>query len=306
MGFHHEVVWTEQETYLTLGNEVHVVQSFPLEYDDPGVRGDVEITDDLLLEVSASGERMTSVRFTDILDPNRLAFDSLGESSRYGTPRDWAHANAIIPTDDGEDVIISTRHQDAVFKVARDGRQLRWVLANHDNWSAQFRQYLLEPIGDDFRWPYHQHAPELTSEGTLMLFDNGVHRASPWDGTQPLTEAQARSRAVEYRIDEDAMTIEQIWQYEPQPRLFSLVLGDADVMPTTNNVLIVFGSLKEVGEIGEVDADQVTSVPERQARLVEVARGNANEVVSELAVRAPELARGWLVYRADRIPNLHR
>lgn len=294
MGYHHEVVWTDRDTFLTLGNEVHSMPAFPVDYDDLSRTADVEITDDLLLELSARGDELTRVRFVDILDPSRLAFDSLEDSARYGTPRDWAHANAIIPTDDGENVVISTRHQDAVFKVSRDGRELRWILANHSNWSTAFQPYLLRAVGDDFRWPYHQHAPQVTGEGNLMLFDNGVHRASPGDEIAPLDRAAARSRAVEYQIDESAMTVEQVWEFEPNPAVFSLVLGDADVLPTTNNVLMVYGS---------VDAES-EGVPERRARLIEVARTAATGVVSDLVLRSPEPARGWVVYRAERIPNL--
>src|SRR5690606_25537495 len=117
----------------------------------------------------------------------RIAYDSLNDHVELGTPNDWAHANAIIEVDDGENVIVSCRHQDAVFKMRRDGSELLWILSNHQNWSEPFRKYLLDPIGQDMRWPYHQHAPQVTPGGTLLLFDNTNHQASPSDG-KPLVD----------------------------------------------------------------------------------------------------------------------
>src|SRR5690606_33349882 len=126
-------------------------------------------------------------------------------------------------------LIVSCRHQDVVFKVDRQSGQLVWVLANHDGWSPDFADVLLAADQEDFRWPFHPHAPELTPDGNLLLFDNGNYRATPGDGRVMLTPDQSSSRAVDYSIDDSSMSIETVWEYEHTPRLYAYAVGDADL-----------------------------------------------------------------------------
>ena len=209
--FHHEVFPTAEGTYFTLGFEVTEVDDFHTSEVDPEPRATVDVTDDTILEVEPDGTVIRRQSLLDILDPSRIGYDSLNDHFRLDTPNDWAHANSIIA--DGDSVIVSVRHQDAVFKASRDTGELAWILATHDNWSSAFQPYLLEPMGAEFAWSYHQHAAEVTSDGTLIMFDNGNYRASPYDGTVPMTAEESYSRVVEYRVDEDNMRIEQVWEY---------------------------------------------------------------------------------------------
>ena len=56
--------------------------------------------------------------------------------------------------------------------------ELRWILGTHDNWRKPWTRYLLKPRGE-LAWPFHQHSPQLTRSGNVLLFDNGNGRASP-------------------------------------------------------------------------------------------------------------------------------
>jgi hypothetical protein len=86
----------------------------------------------------------------------------------------------------------------------------------------------------------HQHAPMITPAGTLLLFDNGNFGAIPFDGADPVPDAQNFSRVVEYAIDEATMEVRQVWEYGSQLEWlpYSPTQGDADWMPTTGNILI--------------------------------------------------------------------
>ena len=68
----------------------------------------------------------------------------------------------------------------------------------------------------------------LTPAGTLLIFDNGNHRASPFDGTVPLLNDETYSRAVEYAVDEENMEVRQAWEYEEDasPLLYAHFVGD--------------------------------------------------------------------------------
>ena len=120
-----------------------------------------------------------------------------------------------------------------------------------------------------------------------MVFDNGNWRASPWDSRTP--DRLNQSRAVEYRVDPVAMTVEQVWSYgwERGPKSFVSRMGDANLLPITNNVLITFGNMP--------NADDGVA-----ARIVEVTHSEPADVVFELAITD-----GSGRYRAERTPSLY-
>jgi arylsulfate sulfotransferase len=151
----------------------------------------------------------------------------------------------------------------------------------------------LNPIGE-IEWQYHQHAPEITPQGTILVFDNGNFRHRPFDQRPD----QNYSRAVEYSIDGGAMTVSQVWSYGgPGDEIFfSNALGDVDWLPWTGNVLITDGSRL------------TPNVPaSRWARIVEVTHTTPAQKVFELIVQdAPDSDfSGWRVYRSERLPNLY-
>jgi hypothetical protein len=308
--FHHEVYPTDWGTYLTLGFEVRTVEHFHTSETDPAVFGTVEVTDDTIIEFDADGVVQNRHAFLDILDPSRIAYDSLDTHFILGTGYDWVHANAVIPDARDDSLIVSLRHQDATVKLDRQTGQIKWILAPHENWSSGFTQYLLTPVGSTFEWSYHQHAPMLTPEGNVLLFDNGTWRASPYDGEVRKDEMFPEdnySRAVEYRVDETNMTVEQVWEYgsAADPRLYSFFICDADHLPQTDNVWITFGGMLAVDD----QTSEEMGRGDFQARLVEISRdGGVNEVVYDLSIFSDRADSdiGFTVYRSERIPGLYR
>jgi len=76
------------------------------------------------------------------------------------------------------------------------------------------------------RWPYHTHAPSITPQGTILLFDNGNYRARPF--VPQFLPNKSYSRAVEYAIDTDNMSIRQVWESDtPDSELMiTYAMGD--------------------------------------------------------------------------------
>jgi hypothetical protein len=205
--------------------------------------------------------------------------------------------------DEGDDTVIAAlRNQDAIVKFTRDGA-LVWILGPPANWEG-FEDFLLTPDGGEFAWPYHAHAPELTGADSILLFDNGNRRASPFTG-EPIVPADAnQSRAVEYTIDAEAMTISQTWEWgldEAGEQLYSPFAGDADRLPQTGNTLITFGALCTVGGVPSDDLDACLS----RARVIEVDT-ETGERVFDLRVDDDEPgSQGYVVWRAERLPTLY-
>ena len=196
----------------------------------------------------ADGTIINQWSLLDLLDPYKIGYDSLGGfwnttfPEIEGGTRDWAHANAVIHDPSDDSIIVSLRHQDAVVKFSRQTGQIVWILGTHDNWDpVQFGSFLLNPVGDDFLFQYHQHAPEITEDGTIVLYDNGNYKATPFDPKLPATENF--SRAVEYSIDEETKEVTQVWEFGQfdDPVRYAPFIGDADTQPLTGNVLITHG-----------------------------------------------------------------
>jgi arylsulfate sulfotransferase len=127
-----------------------------------------------------------------------------------------------------------------VVKFSRQG-QIKWILGPHENWGPAFQKYLLTPVGTPFEWQYGQHAPIITPQGTVLLYDNGNLRAEPFQPTVP--DVDNHSRAVEYSIDETKMEVTQVWDYgrTNADRLYTDRVGSAYWLPKRENVLITFG-----------------------------------------------------------------
>ncbi|CAN0501221.1 unnamed protein product [Phaeothamnion confervicola] len=99
-----------------------------------------------------------------------------------------------------------------------------------------------------------------------MCFDNGNHRALPFDPSVPHEENF--SRAVEFAVDEDRRTVRQVWSYGDGPgeRLFAGFQGGAVRLPKSGNTFVTYGG---ICSIGGKPADEPDGADTR-ARLIEV------------------------------------
>jgi arylsulfate sulfotransferase len=185
---------------------------------------------------------------------------------------DWFHANGLAYDPQDDAIIVSGRTQGTV-KLTNDN-QVVWILAPHRGWGTagdgtDLTTRLLQPLDangqpitdpavldgtanhPDFEWAWYQHAPELMPDGTLLLFDNGDNRNYV---DQPLY-----SRAVAFRVDQGAMTVQQVWQYgkERGGETFSRIVSDVDYYAAEDNIMFMPGAIgfngSEYGRAIEVD-----------------------------------------------------
>jgi len=144
----------------------------------------------------------------------------------------------------------------------------------------------------------------LTSRGTILLFDNSNYQASPFTGQPVLAAEDNFSRAVEYAIDEGAMTVRQVWEYgfeQSNERLYAPFVGDADELPETGNVLITFGGFCELNGV----SSDIIRPCRTWGRVLEVAY-DTTEKVFDLRIDHPDPAdTGYVIYRSERLPSLY-
>lgn len=142
------------------------------------------------------------------------------------------HANAIDIDHDGH-LLLSLRNSDEIVKIDSETGQILWRLGGKQNQFAF--------IDDPLNGFSHQHGIRRLANGNLILFDNGNLHTPP------------ESRAVEYEVDERAMTARLVWQYRPGPALFAFAMGFAQRLPS-GNTLINFGTAQKIVEVDNAGA----------------------------------------------------
>lgn len=300
----HDGVPTDHGTILYINDASQVVTNFPTSSTDPNAPAQTaNVLYNQIIEISATNSALlNSWSLIDMVQPTRIDYLTFTIHSPLGW--DCEHANAVIEDPLDGSIIVSMRHQDAVIKFSRSG-QLKWILGPHENWNAQFQPYLLTPVGTPFEWSYAQHAPMITPHGTLLIYDDGNFRASPFDAS--VANQDNYSRAVEYSINEQTMEVSQVWDYgrTNAERIFTDRVGNTDWLPQSGNVLVTFGNVDYVnGALPSSIAPSATML-----RIQEVTHDQSPEVVFDLAAfdysNTVPTYRGTFAYRSHRIPDLY-
>ncbi|EEF58996.1 aryl-sulfate sulfotransferase [Pedosphaera parvula] len=305
--YNHESYLTDHGTILYLSDATRVVTSFPTSATiTNALTKTTNVWHQPVIELWATNAALANIwQPIDILDPRRISYLTFSSpASAYGV--DWMHANAITEDPRDNSLIVSLRHQNAVVKFSRATGQLKWILGTHDNWGPEFQPYLLTPVGEPFEWQYGQHATKITPQGTLLLFDDGNFRGSPF-ATPPLPDSQNYSRAVEYQIDEERMEVSQVWEYGASPAtpIYSVSRGDTEWMNQSGNVLITYA---DTAYVNNLPCSQY-STNAHMARIQEVTHDAVPEVVFDFAVfdygNTSSTYKGYACYRANRIRDLY-
>ena len=303
--FHHDVLELPSGNFLALSTEARYFDSYPSEYPPGTAREACHVIGDVIAEFTREGDVVRQVKVLDLLDPERLGRGSLStnfyedeyEEVLDEPGRDWSHSNAIYYLEEEDAVVVSSNMQSAHYKVSLATGELEWILGDPTGWKEPWASLLLEPRGE-VGWTYHQHGTERTQRGTWLVFDNGSERAIPPEPEMPPEDRY--SRVVEFRIDDEARTVEQVWVYGPEQEWFlSPFISDADDLPETGNVLVTDG-----GRFADKDGNPVFTFGGRNwARVFEISHGDSPEKFWELVIDDP--SRGYSIYRAQRFRSLY-
>ena len=209
----------------------------------------------LNVDESQTGKTLTAAQLAKL-----EAQHAFGDIAGTGTGRNWAHVNSVDydPADDS--IILSSRHQSAVIKIGRD-KKVKWILAAPNGWKAGLKEKVLTPVGHDgkplscrigkcdggFDWTWTQHTAwkidEKSEPGVTIVsvFDNGDGRAF----VQPDNQNEKYSRAVIYRVDEKAGTVEQIWSYgeERGHEIYSPITSSVEYQKDRDSVVVYWASV---------------------------------------------------------------
>jgi Arylsulfotransferase (ASST). len=141
---------------------------------------------------------------------------------------DFDHPNSL-GFDRDDNLIISYRVLGTVVKVDRNTGKIIWRLGG---------------LKSDFTFlndPEHgfsaQHDAQILANGDILLFDNGW-RHNP-----------QQTRAVEYRLDENAKTATLVWSYDHDPETFAPYTGSVQRL-SDGRTFVGFPNLNTVVAIG--------------------------------------------------------
>ena len=256
------------------GKRVHTVRDVILEVDQNGCAVDDFRLFDILdpyrdnvikamdqgavclnVDASKSGQTLSAEELAK-MDTN----NQFGDIAGVGPGRNWAHVNSVDYDPSDDSIIISSRHQSALIKIGRD-KKVKWIVGSHEGWKKEFQDKLLTPIDKNgkplkcegskceggFDWTWTQHTAwkiDELSKGDIVyvsVFDNGDGRAF----VQPEDQNEKYSRAVVYKIDQKAMTVEQVWEYgkERGHEIYSPITSSVEYQADKNSVVVYWASI---------------------------------------------------------------
>ncbi len=285
---HHDTVPLADGTFWALGFD-SIEAEVPLDYGSPETRV-ATVQDAPVYHLAADGSVIDRFSTVALLEPGRCGWGCLSEEE-FGI--DLGHANAleIVP---GDGFLVTMRNQDVAVRVEEDG-EVRWRYGDPAGWTGAWAASFLAPVGDP-SWPYHGHGVDLLEDGTLVLFDNHNGGGTPYGpGDDSL------SRVHLSRVDEEARTVELLHTDDQTAvgPLYSFIVGDADLLPETGNVLAVWGAVARENGVLNLDL----GLGRNSSHVVEVDPERPGEPVFHLRLTAPgdPWAEGVFVYRAERV-----
>ncbi len=282
---HHDISVLPNGNLLGLGRVTEDASAELRQTACPDDDSDWSLVSDVAIEFEPSGTVVRTWNVSDAIDPeSQPGVHLCVEEGLFASPteRDWSHANAVSYDPASDVVIVSVRHTDSIvaFEYGDEpGHQteVRWILG---------RQGTIPIDGEPF---FHQHAPEIQTDGSILVYDNGNDRPG----------GENYSRAVQYDLVPDGaagVRAVQTWEHRVDDvdgtPLYAEFLGDVDRLDN-GNVLITHGG---IGGPGSED---------QRSRIIEVVpnEDRGGDIVFDLRIGDDQL--GFTSYRAERLDSLY-
>ncbi len=307
--FHHEIDELPNGNLAVLGSEWRTIDNYYTdEYDERAPRKAQKVVGDVILEFERNtGKVVWRWRAFDHLDPFRIGYETFsGYWGRRGFLGmvDWSHANNLLYDETDDSYVVNFRYQAAAVKIDRSTQQIKWIFGEPTGWGRlSDKVFRLEGNG---RWPFHQHAPTPTPNGTLLVFDNGNYQRRPFD--KPLPPTATYTRAVEYSLDEDNLIARQVWDSEGpgSESVVSVAMGDVEWLPQTENVLVAYGMVMGREDVASGRFQWLDSTGfYTWTRLRQFKRSSPPEVLWEIVLddRHSHNPVSWTLFGVEHIPN---
>ncbi len=172
---------------------------------------------------------------------------------------DWFHVNASTYDPSDNTVIISSR-ENFLIKVNYSTHDVVWILGDPTKYwytfpSLRAKALTLDAGGD---YPIGQHAVSITSDGYVMVFNDGLGSVNQPSG-EPAGLSRTYSEASAYSVNAGAMTAQNVWNFNYGQSIYSPVCGSSYEAPG-NTYLVDFATADNYTEARLVGLDQNRNV----------------------------------------------
>lgn len=308
---HHQPYQMPNGDFLSFTANAYPIEGYYTSDTDPAApRKDQMVMADTVIQFSQTGEQVWTWNTMDYLDPFRIGYDTFWAYwwvRGFDQHVDWTHANGVSYDERDDSVLISLRNQSAILKIDRQTSEIKWILGRHDNWPERLKDKLLKPVGD-LTWPAYQHNPRITHTGSVILFDNRAHGgALAFEDRPPVNKGF--SRGVEFEVDEDAMTVRQVWASsdgtEDDP-CYTNAMSDAWRLPQTDNYLVIHAfCLPRYEGMTEDSMDETRRAPGDFPYGGRILEFSGDDLILRIDVVDPNDLIQWEVYGGFRAPGLY-
>jgi hypothetical protein len=187
------------------------------------------VLDAEIQELTPEGALVWSWNSAGHIDPSETVPWGIHRTETAPGVYDLVHLNSLQP--DGDGIVFSARHLDAVYRVRRGDGSIDWKLGGTT--TPQSLAFVDDPLGASSFGG--QHDARILPDGTLTVHDNGTSRGRP-------------PRAVRYQIDSTARTATLLEEVTDPRATASTCCGSARRLPGGDWVMS-WGSVGLVTEL---------------------------------------------------------
>jgi arylsulfate sulfotransferase len=210
-------------TSSTLDDSVIVQFSHNIDPGKVGLLGEFDVNGDLdatVAEITPSGTVVERWELGDLL--SRYMASQGDDPTAFVRPgQDWFHLNAATYDPSDDSLIVSSR-ENFLMKIDYATGDLIWLLGDPTKYWYTFPSLRAKALTLTERgfYPIGQHATSLTSDGLLMVFNDGTASTNQPAGA-PAGQSRGFAVVSAYQIDSQRMTATEVWRYDHQPELDS-------------------------------------------------------------------------------------
>jgi arylsulfate sulfotransferase len=208
--FHHNIDYGKEELFAEVNdndNGVNNIESTLVEMDPDGtIDKNWELGDILNVYMRSQGD-----------DPSTFV--------RPGV--DWFHMNSAIYDPSDDSVIVSSR-ENFLIKLDYVTGTIIWILGDPTKYwynfpSLRAKALTLQPGG---LYPIGQHAVSKTSDGLVMVFNDGTASFNQPPGASA-GESRGYSAVSAYSIDAGSGTAREVWRFDYGQSIYSSICSSA-------------------------------------------------------------------------------
>ena len=206
--------------------------------------------EDSLVEYDKDGKVVRVIDFKDILNMHGAQAQSFYKEKHFRNieeraKHDWMHINAINYNPKTDELLVSSRHLNAVINIDYTTQKINWILADPQNeWlTDEHKTKLLKPKNKDFKYQYGQHGVKFLANGNILVYDNGnfsdLYNRGILDSMKTYDPSKNITRGLELKISNGK--VETVWEHKLEGE-YTPFIGDINKL-RDNHYIVNYGGI---------------------------------------------------------------